>query len=327
MPSLAEIANRFGGEVRGDSSVRIDGVASLDGAGGRQIAFYESDAHRTKLRQSRAGAVLLSEALADSADCPRWVVRGAPRLYFARLAEWLNRAAPPASGISARAEVAPDANIGKNIHIAPMAVVESGAVLGDNCIIGPGAVVGAGAHIGEFSVLKARAIVYAGVIIGRRCLIHSGAVLGADGFGFVRGEDGAQVKIPQLGGVRLGDDVEIGANSAVDRGALDDTIIGNGVKIDNLAQIGHNVRIGDNTVVCGCAGIAGSARIGKNCMIGGKAGIVGHLTIGDGANIAGGSLVTRDVAAGTMVSSVLPAMPAREWRRFAATLRRLARRK
>ena len=327
MPSLADIADYFGGEVRGNGAVMIDGVGSLAGADGRQIAFYESDAHRDVLRRCRAGALLVSAAHAEMADGPRWVVAGAPRLQFARLAQWLEEKKPVAGGISAAAAVAKDAQLGKDVHVAPMAVVESGAVLGDGCTVGAGAAVGAGASIGAGTVIMARAVVYAGTVVGRRCIIHGGAVLGADGFGFVRDENGAQIKIPQLGGLRLGDDVEVGANSAIDRGALDDTIIGCGVKIDNLVQIGHNVCIGDNTVVCGGAGIAGSVRIGAGCMIGGKAGIAGHLSIGDGAMVAGGTLVTRDVAEGGVVSSVFPAMPAGQWRRFAAGLRRLARRK
>ncbi|MBE8158506.1 MAG: UDP-3-O-(3-hydroxymyristoyl)glucosamine N-acyltransferase [Betaproteobacteria bacterium] len=327
MPTLADIAGYFGGEVRGDGAVIIDGVGSLAGAGGRQIAFYESDSHRAALRRCRAGALLVSAAHAEVGNCPRWVVAGAPRLYFARLAQWLEGKKPAAGEISPLAFVAKDAQVGKGVSVAPFAVVEAGAVLGDGCSVGAGATVGAGAKIGAATAVMARAAVYAGTVVGRRCVIHGGAVLGADGFGFVRDENGAQIKIPQLGGLRLGDDVEVGANSAIDRGALDDTVICGGVKIDNLVQIGHNVHVGENTVICGGAGIAGSVRIGAGCVIGGKAGIAGHLTIGDGAAVAGGSLVTRDVAAGGTVSSVLPAAPAREWRRFAAGLRRLARRR
>lgn len=327
MPSLAAIAEYFGGEVRGDGSVTIDGVGSLAGAGGRQIAFYESDSHRAALRRSRAGALLVSEAHADAGDCPRWVVSGAPRLYFARLARWLAESEAPAGGISPAAHVCEDAVLGAGVGVAPSAVVGSGAVLGDGSSVGAGAVLGEGVQIGEGTAVMAGALVYAGTVAGRRCIIHGGAVLGADGFGFVRDESGAQIKIPQLGGLRLGDDVEVGANSAVDRGALDDTVICDGVKIDNLVQIGHNVYIGRDTVVCGGAGIAGSVRIGAGCMIGGKAGIAGHLTIGDGASVAGGSLVTRDIAAGGTVSSVWPAQPAERWRRFAAGLRILSRRR
>lgn len=325
MPSLADIAARFGGEVRGDSSVLIDGVASLSSAGARRLAFYESDSRRAELRRCRAAALLVSRAHEDVADMPRWVVAGSPRLHFARLARWLYETDRPAGEVSAAAVVAEDAVLGANVRIAATAVVESGAILGDDVAVGPGAVIGARAKIGEGTTIHARAVICADVVVGKFCVIHGGAVIGADGFGFVRDESGAHIKMPQLGGVRLGDRVEIGANSAIDRGAMDDTIIGEGVKIDNLVQVGHNVQIGVNTVVCGCTGIAGSTRIGANCTIGGGAGIAGHLTIGDGAMIAARAEVTRPVAAGAAVSSVLPAMPVREWRRFVGGLRRLAK--
>lgn len=344
MPSLADIAKRFGGDVRGDPSVVIDGVGSLSGATEVQIAFYESDSHRAELDVCRAGAVLVGAQHEDATDKPRWVVPKSPRLHFARLAQWLEHSGSchasstafaagslsgdpeTAVGISPSAQVAADAAVGNNTHVGAMAVVESGVVLGDNVVIGSGAVVGAGARIGDGTVLMARSSVERRVIIGRDCVIHSGAVIGSDGFGFVRDETGAHVKVPQLGNVRLGDGVEVGANSAIDRGALDDTIIEDGVKIDNLVQIGHNVRIGKHTVICGCVGIAGSVVIGKNCNIGGGAGIAGHLSIGDGASVAARSEVTREVPAGEVVSSVMPALPARKWRRFVGALRILAER-
>ena len=286
MPSLAEIAARFGGEVRGDSSVRIDGVGSLSSAGARQLAFYESDSHREELRACRAAALLVSREHEDAAATPRWVVSRAPRLHFARLARWLHEERRLPGTVSPAAVVAADAVLGANVRVEAAAVVEAGAVLGDDVFVGPGAIVGARAQIGDGTTIHARATVCAGVVVGRFCVIHGGAVVGADGFGFVRDDCGAHIKMPQLGSVRLGDRAEVGANSAIDRGALDDTVVGDGVKIDNLVQIGHNARIGDNTVICGCAGIAGSVQIGANCTIGGGAGIAGHLTIGDGATIA-----------------------------------------
>ena len=326
MPSLADIASRFGGEVRGDSSVLIRGVGSLAAAGEGEMAFYESESRRAELRECRAAALLVSAAHENAAAIPRWVVSRSPRLYFARLAQWLYEESRPAGGVSSAAFVAEDATLGANVQIAPMAVVESGAVLADDVCIGPGAIVGERVRIGAGTVLKARAAIYADSEIGAQCIIHGGAILGADGFGFARDdESGAHIKMPQLGIVRLGARVEVGANSAIDRGALDDTIVGDGVKIDNLVQVGHNVCIGANTVVCGCAGIAGSTKIGANCTIGGGAGIAGHLTIGDGAIVAARAEVTRSVAAGETVSSVLPAMPIRQWRRFVGGLRRFAK--
>ena len=322
MPRLSDIAARFGGAIYGDAAVDINGVASLSSAGRGQLAFYESIAHRTALQSTAAAAVLLSADACEETACPQWRVEGSPRLVFARLAQWLSLQTPPA-GISDKAHIAEDAHIGNHVTIAPFAVIESGAHIGDGCRIGAGAVVGGGAVIGDETVLMARATVYSGVRVGRRCIIHSGAVVGADGFGFVRDESGAQIKIPQCGSVQLADDVEVGANSAIDRGALDDTIIGRGVKIDNLVQIGHNVRVGDNTVICGCVGIAGSTVLGQNCMVGGGAGIAGHLTIGDNAMIAARASVTRSLPAGAAVSSVFPAMPVAQWRRFVGTLRRI----
>ena len=341
MPSLADIAARFGGEIRGDGSLPVDGVGSLSAASKRQIAFFESAADSTApgasppssrlLAECKAGAILLSSAAAADDSIVSalggravWIAPGSPRLFFARLARWLcAEEGENKSAVSPRAEVAADAKVGKNADIAPMAVIESGATVGDNCRIGPGAVVGRRATLGAATTLMARAVVCGDSSLGEGCLIHSGAVIGADGFGFVGDENGAPVKIPQLGRARLGDNVEVGANAAIDRGALDDTVIGDNVKIDNLAQIGHNVRIGDNTIVCGCVGVAGSAIIGRGCLIGGGAGIAGHLTIGDGATIAARAEVTRSVAAGESVSSTMPARPVRQWRRFVGGLRRL----
>lgn len=324
MSTLADIAAQFGGEVRGDSAVRIRGVGSLSGALPDQIAFYESEAHRPALLKCRAGAVLLSAADADACDLPRWVVPKNPRLHFARLAQWLSAKSPADAAISPHADVAPDAAIGANVSIGPFASIGAGARIGDDCVIGASSTVGAGAEIGARTVLMARSVLYAGAVVGEECLIHSGAVIGADGFGFVRDESGRQIKIPQLGGVLLGSRVEVGANSAIDRGALDDTVIEDGVKIDNLVQIGHNVHVGENTVICGCVGIAGSARIGKNCMLGGGAGIIGHLTVGDGAMVAACANVTRAVRPGETVSSMFSAMPIRRWRRFVAALKIMA---
>ena len=323
MPSLGELAARFGGDIRGDSSVVIDGVGSLSGAGARQLAFYESEIHLPALKASRAGAVLLSAANEDAIDGVRWVVNDSPRLYFARAALWLHGENRPAGEVSSLAAVSKSAKLGKNVSVCAAAVVEDNAIIGDNCIIGPGAVVGEGVTIGDNTVLMANSTLYSASVIGSDCIIHSGAVIGADGFGFVRDKDGTQVKIPQLGRACLGDNVEVGANSAIDRGALDDTVIGNGVKIDNLVQIGHNVRVGDNTIICGCVGVAGGTMIGAGCMIGGGAGIGGHIDIGDGANVAARAAVTHSIPAGETVSSIIPAMPVRKWRRFVAGLRRL----
>ncbi|MDM5148035.1 UDP-3-O-(3-hydroxymyristoyl)glucosamine N-acyltransferase [Candidatus Persebacteraceae bacterium Df01] len=322
MPSLTDIAKQLGGSVIGDGTVAIDGVASLTSAQRQHLAFYESPAHKDKLARSKAGALLVDQTCAEIDTRPRWVVKSAPRLHFARLAQWLHAPQKPVPGIHATARISGNATVHETATIDENAVIGAQTQIGRNCIIGAGAVVGKNAVVGDESILHPRAVLHANTVVGRRCLIHSGAVLGTDGFGFVRDEHGRQYKIPQLGSLRLGDDVEVGANSAIDRGTLDDTVIGNRVKIDNLVQIGHNVQIGDDTVICGCVGIAGSATIGNGCMIGGGAGIIGHITIGDGAMIAARATVTHSVPAGQAVSSIWPAMPITQWRRLVATMRR-----
>ena len=326
MPSLTDLASRFGGEVVGNGNIAIGSVASLSEAQAGQLAFYESSLPRQVLLESKAAAVLLKKEAAADCPLPMWVV-SKPRLYFAQVAKALN--AKPAqfaasiTGISSKAFVADGADIHESATIAPLAVVEAGAKIAADVFIGGNAVIGGNAIVGEGSAILPGAVLYPNVVVGKRCIIHAGAILGSDGFGFVADEKGRQVKIPQLGGLILGDDVEIGANSAIDRGALTETKIGDGVKIDNLVQIAHNVHIGDNTVICGCTGIAGSTVIGENCMIGGAVRILGHIVVGDNVMITFSSNITKNIPAGTSVSSCMPAMPIARWRRFVAGLRRL----
>lgn len=326
---LSTLAARCGGRIRGDDSLLIRGVAALDSAGAGQLAFF-SGAPMQVLAQTQAAAVLLRESDADVATAATatlpagltcWLVDGEPRQTFARAIAQLYPLPPAASGVSPQASVSDRAHLGSGVAIAPGAVVGAEAVLGEGCVVHAGAVVGAGAQVGAQTVLYPNVVLYPCVTLGARCAVHAGAVLGADGFGYTEGAHGSE-KIRQLGGVRIGDEVEIGANSAIDCGALDDTVIGSGVKIDNLVQIGHNVRIGAHSIICGNVGIAGSSVIGRGCVIGGGVGIAGHLHIGDGARVAGASVVTRSIPAGATFSSVLPAMPVAAWRRFVATLRR-----
>ena len=322
MPFLSDLTVRFGGELIGDD-VQINGVASLHSATADKLTFFDSSLPPPLLAETQAAAVLLNQDNTSLTARPRWVVAN-PRLCFARVAAWLNPPPSPPAGIVPTAVVAATATLGKNTAIGDNAVIGDGCVIGDNTVIHTGVVVGDGSSIGDNSVLYPRVVLYPQVRIGDSCILHAGVVVGGDGFGYVADENKEQQKIPQLGTVRMGNNVEIGANSAIDRGTLDDTVIGNGVKIDNLVQIGHNVHIGDGSIICGNVGVAGSATIGAQCVIGGGAGIAGHIRIGDRVRVAGHSAVTHNIAADSDVMSVWPAMPARQWRRVAATVRRLA---
>lgn len=319
---LSDIAARCGGEVHGDSGIHIDGVASLHGAGKRHITFYDSSTDHQNLAQTGAGAVILACRHVKRTALP-CLIADNPKLLFIRVAEMLQ--VPPQfalAGIAASAHICEGAELGGNVAVGEFAYIGQNAVIGDDCRIHAGAVVGDGVTIGAATVLYPRVVIYPNVRIGRRCLLHAGVVIGADGFGYAA-DRGEAVKFPHFGGVRIGDGVEIGANSAIDRGALNDTVIGAGVKIDNLVQIGHNVRIGDNSQICGNVGIAGSAEIGSRCLVGGGAGIAGHLKIGDDVRVAGHSAVTHNIPAGETVAAVFPARPVSEWRRFVGGLRRL----
>ena len=322
MPTLKEITARFGGEhSRDDGEVQINAAASLKNAGEGDIAFYESRAGERALKQCNASAILIEREHANKTQKPKWIVPKSPRAHFAKLCNFLTPPPPPSPGVSAKAEVHDSATIGKDASIAPFAVVESGASIGDGAVIGANAYIGKDCQVGEQTRISPNVVLYHGVKIGARCIVHAGVVIGADGFGFVA-DDNEQIKIPHKGGASIGDNVEIGANTCIDRGTLDDTVIADGAKIDNLVQIGHNVKVGRGTVICGCVGIAGSATIGEFCVIGGAADINGHLTIGDNAIIGGSSAVVRDIAAGETVSSVWPAVAASKWRRYLAKWRR-----
>jgi UDP-3-O-[3-hydroxymyristoyl] glucosamine N-acyltransferase len=319
--TLGELAVRFGLELAGDPAVTVDAVATLQSAGPGTISFLANPRYRRHLAATRASAVVLDAATASA--CPvAALVSSNPYAAYARIAQVLypEPVVPPgihpSAVVDGAAEVAPDASIG------PLAVVEEGVSVSARAVIGPGCHVMRGARIGSDSRLVARVTVYPGVVLGSRCVVHAGAVLGADGFGFAPDRDG-YVKVPQVGGLRIGDDVDIGANTTVDRGAVEDTVIEEGVKLDNLVQVGHNVRIGAHTVVAGCVGISGSTTIGRRCMIGGAVGLAGHLELGDDVIVTGYSLVTRSLRGPGMYSSGMPAIPVAEWRRTVARLRRL----
>jgi UDP-3-O-[3-hydroxymyristoyl] glucosamine N-acyltransferase len=304
---LGEIIAALGGELHGDAGLRIEGLAPLESAQASQLAFLSNPRYRQQLEASRAGCVIVGPAMREQA-----LARGAcivaddPYLYFARVTQlWKRVHARPA---------------GPPVH--PSAVVDPEAVLGEGVRIGPHCVVERGARIGAGTVLKARVTVAEDCVIGARCTLHPGVVIGADGFGWAPNA-GTWEKIEQLGAVRIGDDVDIGANTCIDRGALADTVIEDGVKLDNLIQVGHNCRIGRHTAIAGCVGIAGSANIGAHCTIGGAAMILGHLTIADGVNISSGSFVSRSILKPGLYTGIFPIDDNASWEKNAATLKQL----
>jgi UDP-3-O-[3-hydroxymyristoyl] glucosamine N-acyltransferase len=319
--TLGEIAVRFGLELVGDPDLVVDGVAALAAAGPGKLTFCTGAKYRAELAATRASAVVLARELA--ADCPvAALVSPRPYAAYARIAGILHPQPVVAGGRAPGAQIAPTAEVPPSAWVGPNAVIGAGAVIGERCSIGPNCVIGEGVVLGDDSRLLAGVTLHAGVVAGRRCSFKAGAVVGSDGFGFAPDTDG-YVKVPHLGGVRLGDDVEIGANTTVDRGTIADTVIGDGVKLDNQVQVGHNCRIGAHTVIAGCVGISGSSTIGSRCMIGGAVGIAGHLEIGDGVVVTGYSLVTHSLPGPGVYSSGWPAIAAAQWRRAVARLHRL----
>jgi UDP-3-O-[3-hydroxymyristoyl] glucosamine N-acyltransferase len=320
--SLGELAVRFGCVLRGDPERRVATVASLNG-GADAIGFLANPALLEQLRATRLGAVILTPA--QAADCPAAsaaLLHSNPHAVFARVAATLHPASPARPGIHPTACVHELAQVAPSAEVGPLAVIEAGAVVGARCRVGAHAILGAGATLGADSRLAERATVLAGCHIGARCILHPGVVVGADGFGNAR--DGvAWVKVPQLGAVRIGDDVEIGANTTIDRGALGDTVIGDGVRLDNLIQVAHNVTIGAHTAIAACVAIAGSTHIGQRCMIGGGAGFSGQLTVGDDIVIGGFAQVTHSLAAPGFYSSAMPVEEMGVWRRLLGRFKRL----
>ncbi len=322
MPAtLSELAGQLGLELRGGGQREIRSVATLEAAGPHDLAFVGSTRYRALLASTRAGAVILrAEDVRDYRGDV--LIAVAPHLAFARAAALLHPLPAFSPGRHPSAVVAPDAVVAPGSWIGPHCVVEAGAQLGERVFLGPGCLIGPGAAIGAGSRLAARVTVYGGSRLGRDCLVHAGAVIGSDGFGYAR--DGERwEKVPQLGRAVIGDEVEIGANTTIDRGALGDTVIGDGVKLDNLIQIAHNVRIGEHTAIAGCTGIAGSAVIGRRCQIGGQVGIIGHLEVADDVVVTAQSLVSHSIRDAGIYSSSLPAEETGHWRRTVARLRQL----
>lgn len=319
--SLRKIAAQLGGEVLGDGDVVVSRMASLASAKAGDLSFLSDTRYRGQLAATRASAVIVGTDARDATSLPR-IVTDNPYAYFARVSTLLNPASVAVPGIHPTAVVEAGANIPASVSIAANCHIGSGAIIAEHVTLGPGCAIGANTVIGAGSRLHANVTVYADCEIGRDCVISSGTVIGADGFGYAE-EDGRWVKIPQVGRVVIGDFVEIGANTTIDRGALDDTVIEEGVKLDNLIQIGHNCRIGAHTVIAGCVGIAGSARIGRHCRIGGAAMILGHLEIADGVTISPGSMITRSLTKPDTYTALMPFQTHDKWLRTAAQLRHL----
>ena len=312
---------RFGFGLRGEPELRVWRVATLSHAESGTLSFLANPRYRRQLESTQATAVLVGPD--HAAVCPvAALIDPNPYLAYARVADLLYPRAPPEAGIHPSAVVSPGARVAPSASVGPLAVIEEGAVIGERAFVGPGCIVQRGAQIGAETRLMSRVNVCAGVRIGRRCILHAGAVIGSDGFGFA--SDAAQwVKVPQVGSVQIGDDVEIGANTTIDRGAIDDTVVEHGVKLDNQIQVGHNVIIGEDTAIAGCVGISGSTIIGRRCMIGGGVGIAGHLTIADDVVVTGCSLVSASIRRAGSYSSGMPAVDTRRWRRMVGRLRRL----
>lgn len=316
---LGDLAAAVGGRVEGDPDRRVCGVATLDAAGTDDLSFLTNPRYRDALAGSRAGAILVGP---DAGITGRDLLV-APDPYLA-LAEILGRIHPaerPAPGISPDARLAATAVVGRDVAIAPFAVIGDGTRLGDRVAVGAGAVIGGGSTVGDDSILHPRVVLYPGTSVGSRCILHAGVVLGGDGFGFATSK-GAHKKVPQLGRVVVEDDVEIGANSTIDRGTLGETTIGRGTKIDNLVMVAHGVVIGPHGLLAAQSGIAGSTRIGSHVMMGGQAGAAGHLRIGDRVAVAAKAAVFSDVDDRAFIAGI-PAVEHRAWKRSLALVKML----
>ncbi len=319
--SLGELAVRFGCELRGDPEIRVDHVATLANADARSLAFIANPRYRQQLAATKAAAVVLDEASAADCATAALVCRN-PHAAYARIAAVLHPFPEAPAGVHPSAVIAPGARIDRSAHVGALSVVGEGAAIGPRVFIGPQCLVEEGATLAEDVRLTARVTVCRRVEIGARTIVQPGAVIGGDGFGFAQ-EGSRWIKVPQTGTVRIGPDVEVGANTTIDRGAIDDTVIEEGVKLDNLIMIAHNVRVGAHSALAACVGVSGSTAIGRRCMIGGQVGIGGHLTIGDDVIITGCTMVSHSVTRPGVYSGGIPLEEAHVWRRLVARFKRL----
>lgn len=325
MKTLAELARSLSLSFQGDGDLKLVSVATLEGATAEQITFLANPSYAKYLKSTQAGAVVLSTKAAEHfagnaliSDNPYVTFAHVARLFFAEN----NRALNQVNEIDSTAVISEQATLGHNLAIGPLTVIAEAVEIKDNCIIESHVSIGRGVKLGQDCVIKSGVIIEPGTVIGDRVIIHPGAVIGADGFGLARDVEG-WVKIPQTGIVEIGDDCEIGANTTIDCGAIENTRLGCDVRLDNQIQIGHNVQIGDHTVIAGCTAVAGSAKIGKNCFIGGGVGIVGHIEICDRVTIQAMALVTHSITNPDSYSSVAPLQPTNQWRRNAVRAKQL----
>lgn len=318
---LDEIVARLGGSLVGDGSVIVDQVGTLASAKAGQIAFLANPKYRSQLQTTSATAVIVPPQYADDTSLPR-IVHPNAYAYYARVATLINSNDLRRGGIHSSAVV--ESPLPSSASIGANVVIGADVTFGENVTVLPGCVIGDGVSIGKDSLLYPNCVVYSRCVIGKRAVIHAGAVIGSDGFGFAKDGD-SWIKIPQIGRVVIGDDVEIGANTSIDRGALDDTVIGNDVKLDNQIQIAHNVVIGDHCAMAGCVGVAGSTKIGHRCTVGGAGMIIGHLEIADDVHISAGTMVTKNLSKAGQYTSIFPLEAHEAWLRNAAQIKRLAK--
>jgi len=312
--NLALLAEKIGARLEGALvDLPIQGVSTLTRAGPQEISFYSNGTYREELAKTQAAAVIIAPKNRHLCKVPVLLIDN-PYLGYARAANLFNPPAPVVPGIHATAWIAPTANIAPSAYIGANVVIEAQAVIGDYSFIGPGCILETGVKVGAYCQLKAQVTLCTLTRLGNRVIVHPGAVIGSDGFGLAN-DQGIWVKVPHLGGVILGDDVEIGANTTIDKGSLGDTVLENGVKLDNQIQIAHNVHIGEHTAIAGCVGIAGSTRVGKHCIIGGGVAIAGHLELVDHVHITGGSMILQSIDSPGVYSSGTPLQTNRAWHR------------
>jgi UDP-3-O-[3-hydroxymyristoyl] glucosamine N-acyltransferase len=316
-----ELIKKLGGELIGDSNILINSVASLESAHQKSISFFNNPRYADLLKTTKSAVVIVNrESLSFRKGAS--IVVDNPYLYFAKVSQLLNPTKPLKKEIHKSAIIHPSCKLGQDIYIGPNVVIDENVSIDDSVIIHTSSMIEADSVIGKASVIHPHVVIKASTIIGKNCTLYAGCVIGSDGFGYAK-DDSKWLAIPQIGRVILGDNVDIGSNSTIDRGALDDTIISSGVKIDNLVQIGHNCMIGENTIIAGCVGIAGSAKIGKNCAIGGAAMILGHLLITDDVTISPGSMITRSIKTPGTYTALMPFQDHEAWLKTAARIRRL----
>ena len=316
-----DLVKKLGGELIGDSNILINSVASLESAHKNSISFFNNPRYSDLLITTKAAVVIINrESLSFRSGVS--IVIDNPYLYFAKVSQLLNPSKSLKKEVHKSAIIHPSCKLGLDIYIGPNVVIDENVSIDDGVVIHAGSMIEADSVIGKASVIHPHVVIKANTILGKNCTLYAGCVIGSDGFGYAK-DDNKWIAIPQTGRVILGDNVDIGSNSTIDRGTLDDTIISSGVKIDNLVQIGHNCMIGENTIIAGCVGIAGSAKIGKNCAIGGAAMILGHLSITDNVTISPGSMITRSIKTSGTYTALMPFQDHEAWLKTAAKIRRL----